>query len=166
LLANKVLRRILVTGFARLHGEDCAVGVLSTVVRALEQYHAIHAMRLPNPAATIAARSAYFLGKLVAEVMETHPLSLCHELERILSLVGTHLQLPRVPDDSTAKGIRLVILRTLKAAIREGALIQRPHRLQGLIIHSCVMIHSLSSTEMLDREERIENTQLRIENRE
>lgn len=139
MLANKVLRRILVTGFARLHAEDAAVPVLSTLVGALGQFHAMHAMSLPNPAATIAARSTYFLGKLVAEVMENHPLALCHQLQPILCLVASHLQQPRAADDSTddestAKGIRLVILRTFKAAIRDGAFIQRPQRLQGIFL--------------------------------
>jgi hypothetical protein len=83
LLATKVLRRILVTGFARLQLEASAPAVLSTLVAALDKYHAIHALNLPHPIGGdrgIASRATYFLGKLVAEIMESHPLAICAQL--------------------------------------------------------------------------------------
>ena len=68
LLATKVLRRILVAGFARLHAEASALPMISTLAAALHNYHAIFLLRLAPPASDIAARSLYFLGKLIAEV--------------------------------------------------------------------------------------------------
>lgn len=134
LLACKVLRRILVVGYARLHTESAALPFVSALAAAFDNYHTIYALNLPPPAATIAARSTYFLGKIIAEVAETHPLAISNDLEKLLTLAATNLQLPSVSsaDESTAKGVRLVALRLLKATTREGAFAARPQRvLQG-----------------------------------
>ncbi len=61
-------------------------------------------------------------------MQENHPLVLCAQLEKILTLLSLHLQLPLRASDTTAKGIRLVMLRTLSAAIRERAFVVRPQR--------------------------------------
>lgn len=126
------------TGFARLHTEVATLPILSTFVTALESYHSIFALALRPPACTSAASATYFLGKLIAEVMEQHPLALRNELERILSLIVANFQAPSVSlgeDEEErggrSKGIRLVILRILKAAIREGAFAIRPQRWIG-----------------------------------
>jgi hypothetical protein len=133
LLASKVLRRILVVGYARLHSEEAALALVSVLATAFDNYHAIYALNLAEPAATIAARSTYFLGKLIAEVAENHPLALSKDLEKLLTLAATNLQLPAASsaNESTAKGIRLVTLRFLKAIIREGAFAVRPQRVLG-----------------------------------
>jgi hypothetical protein len=129
ILATKVLRRILVTGFPRLHAQESALPIVSTLAGALENYHAVHALRLPHPARTIAARSTYFLGKLVAEVMENHTPALRGDLQKLLTLVHGHLQLPAPSsDDSTGRSLRVTVLRMLHAAIRQGAFAVRPIR--------------------------------------
>ena len=129
ILATKVLRRILVMGFPRLHAQESALPIVSTLAGAWENYHAVYALSLPHPARTIAARSTYFLGKLVAEVMENHTLALRADLQKLLNLVHGHLQLPAPSsDDSTGRGLRVTVLRTLHGAIRQGAFAVRPIR--------------------------------------
>jgi hypothetical protein len=64
-------------------------------------------------------------------LQENHPLVLCAQLEKILTLLSLHLQLPLHASDTTAKGVRLVMLRTLSAAIRERAFVVRSQRGSG-----------------------------------